>query len=90
MPSLLAPILALPPEVYVDVIIRCMRRFFDERGFLEVETPILTAMPGGAKARPFLTRSGGLEDHQWALRIAPELHLKVGSVMRRGRVYFAH
>jgi lysyl-tRNA synthetase class 2 len=52
-----------------------LRRFLDERGFLEVETPILQPIPGGATARPFVTHHNAL-DSQFYLRIAPELYLK--------------
>ncbi len=55
--------------------IRLMRRFFDALGFLEVETPMLQPLPGGAAARPFVTHYNAL-DHDFYLRIAPELYLK--------------
>jgi lysyl-tRNA synthetase class 2 len=56
-------------------IIRLVRRFFDERGYLEVETPMLTPLPTGAAARPFKTHHNALDIDLYA-RIAPELYLK--------------
>ena len=56
-------------------IISSMRRFFDDRGWLEVETPILQPIYGGATARPFVTHHNAL-DVELYLRIADELYLK--------------
>ncbi|RKQ85611.1 lysine--tRNA ligase [Brockia lithotrophica] len=73
-------------------ILRAIRRFLDERGFLEVETPTLQSLAGGAAARPFVTYHNAL-DMQMYLRIAIELYLKrlivggVEKVYEIGRVY---
>ena len=56
-------------------IVSAMRRFMDDRGFLEVETPVLQTEAGGAAARPFLTHFNALDEPR-QLRIALELHLK--------------
>lgn len=56
-------------------ILRTMRNYLDAQGFIEVETPILQPIPGGASARPFVTHHNEL-DRDLYLRIAPELYLK--------------
>lgn len=55
--------------------IRFMRNYLDALGFLEVETPVLQSVPGGAEARPFVTHHNAL-DHDFHLRISLELYLK--------------
>ncbi|MEN4477140.1 lysine--tRNA ligase [Mycolicibacterium cosmeticum] len=56
-------------------VVRAVRSALERRGFLEVETPMLQTLPGGAAARPFVTHSNAL-DADLYLRIAPELFLK--------------
>ena len=64
-------------EVFVKraKIMTAMREFFNERGYVEVETPILQPIPGGASARPFITHHNAL-DIDFYMRIASELYLK--------------
>ncbi|HTQ35980.1 MAG TPA: lysine--tRNA ligase [Steroidobacteraceae bacterium] len=56
-------------------IVRRLRALLDEKGFMEVETPMMQPIPGGASARPFITHHNAL-DMPMYLRIAPELYLK--------------
>ena len=67
-------------------IIRAIREFYDNRGYLEVETPVLQSVAGGAAARPFLTYHNALE-HEFHLRISLELYLKRLIVGGLERVY---
>jgi lysyl-tRNA synthetase, class II len=83
--------LAVSPEVREVFVTRArvitaIRRFLDERGFLEVETPILQPLYGGAAARPFVTHHNTL-DMPLYLRIADELYLKRLIVGGLERVY---
>ncbi|CAM2007278.1 lysine--tRNA ligase [Acanthopleuribacter pedis] len=67
-------------------IIRAIRDFMTERDYLEVETPMMHVIPGGATARPFTTHHNAL-DMELYMRIAPELHLKRLIIGGLDRVY---
>ena len=68
------------------VITSTLRRHLDDRGFLEIETPVLNSQPGGAEAKPFETYHNS-PDLDLTLRIATELHLKRLIVGGFNRVY---
>ena len=67
-------------------ILKSIREFLDNRGFIEVETPMLSTIAGGASARPFITHHNTLDIDMY-LRIAPELYLKRAIVAGLEKVY---